>query len=200
MKIGIINYGCGNSSNIIKAFNRIGVNCGLIEKKKDIMNFEKIILPGMGSASQAMKVMKKNKLDLYIKKLNENSNPILGICLGFQLALKDYEITKTNKIICLSLIKGSVKKIENVNSPLPIINWLKVESQNSNKNLKNRKFYFAHSYYCNLSLKEKNVSFVKINNKKIISSYENKNLYFYQFHPELSGENGLNLLKKFKEL
>ena len=164
------------------------------------MNFEKIILPGMGSASQAMKVMKKNKLDLYIKKLNENSNPILGICLGFQLALKDYEITKTNKIICLSLIKGSVKKIENVNSPLPIINWLKVESQNSNKNLKNRKFYFAHSYYCNLSLKEKNVSFVKINNKKIISSYENKNLYFYQFHPELSGENGLNLLKKFKEL
>tara|TARA_B100000029_G_scaffold516521_1_gene630541 strand:+ start:9185 stop:9787 length:603 start_codon:yes stop_codon:yes gene_type:complete len=200
MKIGIINYGCGNASNIIKAFNRIGVNCGLIEKKKDIMNFEKIILPGMGSASQAMRVMKKNKLDLYIKKLNENSNPILGICLGFQLALKNYEITKTNKIICLSLIKGNVKKIKNVNSPLPIINWLKVESQNSNKNLKNRKFYFAHSYYCNLSLKEKNVSFVKINNKKIISSYENKNLYFYQFHPELSGENGLNLLIKFKEL
>ena len=48
MKIGIINYGCGNTSNIIKAFNRIGVNCGLIEKKKDLMNFEKIILPGMG--------------------------------------------------------------------------------------------------------------------------------------------------------
>ena len=76
----------------------------------------------------------------------------------------------------------------------------KTYSPVSNKIVKNRKFYFAHSYYCNLSLKEKNVSFVKINNKKIISSYENKNLYFYQFHPELSGENGLNLLKKFKEL
>ena len=200
MKIGIINYGCGNTSNIIKAFNRIGVNCGLVEKKKDLMNFEKIILPGMGSAPHAMKTLKKNKLDLYIKKFNENSNPILGICLGFQLALDSYEITKLNKIKCLSLIKGNVKKIENINAPLPIINWIKIESKNIKENLKNKKFYFAHGYYCDLSLKEKNITFVKVNNKKIISSYENKNLYFYQFHPELSGENGLDLLKKFKEL
>jgi glutamine amidotransferase len=200
MKIGIINYGCGNTSNIIKAFEKIGVNCGLVEKKKDLMNFEKIILPGMGSALHAMKVLKQNKLDLYIKKFNENSNPILGICLGFQIALHNYEISKTNKIKCLSLIKGNVKKIENINTPLPIINWIKIESKNKKENLKNKNFYFAHEYYCDLSLKEKNITFVKVNNKKIISSYENKNLYFYQFHPELSGEDGLNLLKKFKEL
>ena len=59
MRIGIINYGCGNTSNIIKAFKRIGVNCGLIEKKKICVKFEKIILPGMGSAPQAMRVLKK---------------------------------------------------------------------------------------------------------------------------------------------
>jgi len=200
MKIGIINYGCGNTFNIIKAFNRIGVNCGLVEKKKDLMNFEKIILPGTGSVLHAMKILKQNKLDLYIKKFNENSNPILGICLGFQIALNNYEITKSNKIKCLSLIKGNVKKIENINLPLPIINWVKLESKNSKENLKNKKFYFAHGYYCDLSLKQKNITFIKVDNKKIISSYENKNLYFYQFHPELSGENGLDLLKKFKEL
>lgn len=200
MKIGIINYGCGNSSNIIKAFNKVGINCALIENKKDIMNFDKIILPGMGSAPHAMRILKKNKLDLYIKKFNENSNPILGICLGFQLALNTYEIDKTNKLRCLSLIKGSVKKIENVEYPLPIINWNKVESKNKKDNLNNKLFYFSHSYYCDLSLMKKNITFVNINGKKIISSYENKNLYLYQFHPELSGENGLNLLKKFKEL
>ena len=200
MKIGIINYGCGNTSNIIKAFNRIGVNCGLVEKKKDLMNFEKIILPGTGSVLHAMKILKQNKLDIYIKKFNENLNPILGICLGFQMALNNYEITKSNKIKCLSLIKGNVKKIENINVPLPIINWIKLESKNSKENLKNKKFYFAHGYYCDLSLKQKNITFIKVDNKKIISSYENKNLYFYQFHPELSGQNGLDLLKKFKEL
>ena len=200
MKIGIINYGCGNTSNIIKAFNRIGVNCGLIEKKKDLMNFEKIILPGMGSALHAMKILKQNKLDIYIKKFNENLNPILGICLGFQIALNNYEITKSNKIKCLSLIKGNVKKIENINAPIPVINWIKLDSKNSKENLKNKKFYFAHGYYCDLSLRQKNITFIKVDNKKIISSYENKNLYFYQFHPELSGQNGLDLLKKFKEL
>ena len=48
MKIGIINYGCGNIINLIKAFNKIGVSCGLVEKKKDIIKFEKILLPGKG--------------------------------------------------------------------------------------------------------------------------------------------------------
>ena len=124
----------------------------------------------------------------------------MGICLGFQIALNSYEISKSNKIKCLSLIKGNVKKIDFINSPLPIINWIKIESRNKNQILKNKKFYFAHSYYCDLSVKEKNITFVKVSNKKIVSSFENKNLFFYQFHPELSGENGLNLLNKFKEL
>lgn len=200
MKIGIIDYGCGNVSNIIKAFNRIDVNCGIIEKQKDLIKFEKIILPGMGSAPHAMKVLKKKKLDLYIKKFNENLNPILGICLGFQLALQNYEITNKNKIKCLSLIKGSVKKISNINSPLPIINWHKVNCKRKKNNLRNKEFYFSHMYYCDINNKEKNTTFIEVNNKEIISSYVYKNLYFYQFHPELSGDSGLNLLKNFKEL
>jgi len=82
----------------------------------------------------------------------------------------------------------------------PIINWIKIESRNKNETLKNKIFYFAHGYYCDLSIKEKNITFVKVSNKKIVSSFENKNLFFYQFHPELSGENGLKLLNKFKDL
>ena len=54
----------------------------------------------------------------------------MGICLGFQIALSTYEISNSNKINCLSLIKGSVKKIDFINSPLPIINWIKIESRN----------------------------------------------------------------------
>ena len=200
MKIGIVDYGCGNISNVIKSLNKIGAKCGIIEKKEDLIDFEKIILPGMGCPSTAIKVLKKKKLNTYIKKFNDNSNPILGICLGFQLALQNYELTNNHQIKCLSLIKGTVKRLNFEKIPLPIINWLKVKNIRKKKDLHNKEFYFAHQYYCDLNDNIKNISFVELNNKKIISSYEKKNLYFYQFHPELSGDNGLNLLKKFKEI
>ena len=164
------------------------------------MNFEKIILPGIGCPSTAIKVLKKNKLDTYIKKFNNNLNPILGICLGFQLALQNYELTNNHQIKCLSLIKGRVKRLKFDKIPLPIINWLKIKNIKKKKDLNNKEFYFAHEYYCDLNDNEKNISYTEVNNKKIISSYEKKNLYFYQFHPELSGDNGLNLLKNFKQL
>ncbi len=98
MKIGIIDYGCGNTSNIIKAFNKVGINCGLIKNKKDIMNFEKIILPGMGSASHAMRVLKQNKLDLYIKKFNENYFILIDICLIYNLC---YNLVCSNQVFVL---------------------------------------------------------------------------------------------------
>ena len=129
MKLGIINYGCGNTFNITKALNRIGAKYGIIEKKQDIKKYEKLILPGMGSAQHAMNILRQNKLDKYIKSLNKSSNPILGICLGFQISLQKYEISQTEKINCLSLIKGKVKIFENIETSLPIINWLKIKSK-----------------------------------------------------------------------
>ena len=89
-----------------------------------------------------------------------------------------------------------LKKIDFINSPLPIINWIKIESRNKNQNLKNKKFYFAHGYYCDLNVKDKNVTFVKkVSDKKIVSSFENKNLFFYQFHPELKRGKWFKIVK-----
>ena len=200
MKLGIINYGCGNTFNITKALNKIGAKYGIIEKKQDIKKYEKLILPGMGSAPHAMNILKQNKLDKYIRSLNKSSNPILGICLGFQISLQKYEISQTEKIDCLSLIKGKVKIFENIKTSLPIINWLKIKSKNKKNPLNNKEFYFAHKYYCDLKYEEKKTTYVEINKKKFISSYENKNLFLYQFHPELSGDKGLNLLDNFNKI
>ena len=131
MKIGILDYGGGNISNIKKAFNIIEVPTVVIEKKKDINKYEKIILPGMGSAPHAMKIIKQNKFDISIKDFAKNQNPIMGICLGFQLMLSKYEISKDSKFNCLSIVKGSVKKINSENLKLPLIDWHKIESKNS---------------------------------------------------------------------
>ncbi len=200
MKIGILDYGGGNISNIKKAFDIIEVSTEIIEKKKDISKYEKIILPGMGSASHAMKIIKKNKFDISIKDFNKNKNPILGICLGFQIMLSKYETSKTAKFDCLSIVKGSVKKIKSENLKLPLIDWYKVESKNSKNFLKNRMFYFAHQYYCDLDKNDANATYININQNKIVASYVKKNLHLYQFHPELSGDNGLIVLNKFKDL
>lgn len=199
MKIGIINYGCGNTFNITKALNKIDVKYGKVENQKDIKKYEKLILPGMGSAFHAMRVLKENKLDTNIMSFNKNSNPILGICLGFQISLQKYEISKEKKIKCLSLIKGEAKILKNIKTSLPIINWLKVKSKNKKNLIANKEFYFAHSYHCDIKI-DQNITYVEIDNKKIVSSYESKNLFLYQFHPELSGDEGLNLLNNFKKL
>ena len=200
MKIGILDYGGGNISNIKKAFNIIEVPTVVIEKKKDINKYEKIILPGMGSAPHAMKIIKQNKFDISIKDFAKNQNPIMGICLGFQLMLSKYEISKDSKFNCLSIVKGSVKKINSENLKLPLIDWHKIESKNSKNYLKNKMFYFAHQYYCDLDKNDTNATYIKINQNKIVASYVKKNLHLYQFHPELSGDSGLIVLNKFKDL
>jgi glutamine amidotransferase len=200
MKIGIIDFGCGNLFNITKALNKIDVKHGIVENQKDIRKYEKLILPGMGSILYAMKVLKKNNLDREIMSFNKYLNPILGICLGFQISLQKYEISKGKKIKCLSLIKGEVKILKDIKISLPNINWLKVKSKNKKNLIVNKEFYFAHSYYCDLNIDNKKTTYVEIDKKKIVSSYENKNLFLYQFHPELSGDEGLNLLKNFKKL
>lgn len=200
MKIGILNYGGGNISNIKKAFNTIGVSLSVIENKKDISKFEKIILPGMGSAQHAMKIIKQNKFDISIRDFIKNQNPILGICLGFQLMLNKYEVNKDLKFNCLSVVRGRVKKINSGNFKLPLIDWYKIESKNSKNYLKNKRFYFAHQYCCELDKNDTNSTYIKINQEKIIASYVKKNLFLYQFHPELSGDNGLTVLNNFKDL
>ena len=200
MKIGILNYGGGNISNIKKAFNTIGVSLSVIEKKKDISKFEKIILPGMGSAQHAMKIIKQNKFDISIRDFIKNQNPILGICLGFQLMLNKYEVNKDLKFNCLSAVRGRVKKINSGNFKLPLIDWYKIETKNSKNYLKNKMFYFAHQYCCELDKNDANSTYIKINQEKIIASYVKKNLFLYQFHPELSGDNGLMVLNNFKDL
>ena len=111
---------------------------------------------------------------------------LLKRVMKIQNARHEFIARKSNKIL--------------TKSPLPHIGWNKVYSKGKSKfekNLNNKFFYFCHSYVCEIKDKRINRTIFKYDNEKFVSSVNVENLYATQFHPELSGENGINLLKWF---
>ena len=193
MKLIILDYGAGNIKSIQFAFNRLGVNAVLSSNIDEIKAADKIIFPGVGEASSAMKMLKESKLDIIIPTLKQ---PVLGICLGMQLMCKYCEEGATEG---LNIFDVDVIKFDN-REKVPQIGWNQIENLKSDlfKGIKEKEYmYLVHSYY------------VPINNKAIaITSYglkyasalKEKNFYGVQFHPEKSSKAGAQILKNFLEL
>ena len=192
IRIGIIDLKINNIYSIYNVFKNIGYKTNIINKSFN--NYDFIILPGVGSFREGMDAIKKK---LIIDELKESvfqkNKKLIGICLGMQLLFsnsEEYGLTKG-----LDLIKGNVKKFNRKkNFTIPMVGWYKIKSVN--KNLNDNYFYHIHSYYCMPS--EKNTILAKTEYEKFsyCSSVQQKNILAFQFHPEKSGKNGINLLKK----
>ena len=201
LNVGIINLGINNIYSIYQAIKSIGFKVNLIRPSQKSFNVDTIILPGTGSFSYAMNIIKKNNIDDKISSfLNKNNKKLVGICLGMQLLFENScEFGNTKG---LGLIKGDVKKIkktENIN--VPHIGWNKIYKTNIKGNLISKKnnntsFYFIHSYYCNPKNINHISSFTKIKTFKFASSVQKNNIFATQFHPEKSGIKGIEFLKK----
>ncbi len=197
-KIGIINYKTGNVGSLYKTLKKINENVIIINKPSDVDLCHKIFLPGVGSYQTAMQSLKLSKIDKKIKTFFNSGNYIFAICLGMQILFE-----KSNENIeCkgINLLPGKVSKILTKKSPLPHIGWSKVYSKGKSKfdkNLNDKFFYFCHSYICKIKDGKINKTIFKYDNEKFISSVNVENLYATQFHPELSGENGMNLFRWF---
>ena len=192
MKIYILNYGLGNIRSIYNAINKCGYNAKLISEDKKI-NCDVLIIPGVGSFSQASKIL-NNKFKIILKLIKENNFFLLGVCLGMQImANKGNENGNHSGLgIFDSEVKMIPKSIEK-----PIIGWKKTIIKNPKltflKKYHNHKFYHVHSYYLN---SKKNIHGYIVENKfKIPSIVYKKNYLGLQFHPEKSGKTGLKLLK-----
>jgi len=195
IKVGIINLGINNLYSIYNAFKKIGYKTSLI--KKEMKNYDFIILPGVGSFREGMNSLKKNNLmqgleeNIIIKKKN-----IIGICLGMQMLFsRSNEYGNTEG---LNFIRGNVKNFkEKKKFYTPIVGWYRTKS--SAKELNNKYFYHIHSYYCEPTNKNLILSKTKYQNISYCSSVQDNNLLAFQFHPEKSGINGINLLKKIPQ-
>lgn len=204
--IGILNYGVGN----IKAFSNIlkslGFDFKVIESGEEILNVDKLILPGVGSFDSVMeKLEHANVMDELYRFALKEKRPILGVCVGMQILADSSEEGQKRG---LGWIKGKVKKFNfsslETKPMIPQIGWNEVliKKQNCNllKNLDtNPHFYFLHSYYFECE-DQANVIAATDYGFEFCSAVNHENIYGTQFHPEKSHHNGIQLLKNFATL
>lgn len=191
--IAIIDYNAGNISSVQNALKRLGYESIITRDKEEILRATKVILPGVGEASTAMRYLQKYELDSLIKELKQ---PFLGICLGMQLMCTSSEEGATE---CLRIFDTKVKLFPPVDK-VPHIGWnsLVVLKGDLFKSINTPEdVYFVHSFYADLCNETTAVCNYIL---PFSAALQKDNFYATQFHPEKSSGVGEQILKNFLEL
>lgn len=206
--IVIIDYKLGNLFSVKHACVKVGLNPIVTSEKKDIVNAQAIILPGVGSFGDAMKNLEKLDLIYPLKDIVEKGIPLFGICLGLQLLFEESEEHGINK--GLGFVKGTVNKFDNtINNKkikVPNTGWNTIYSNNIEKwndsplkSLNQNSFmYFVHSYYVRPENVNDILTLTNYEGLEYCSSVRKDNICAFQFHPEKSGKNGLKIYNNIK--
>ena len=194
--VAIIDSGGANIASLSNAFDRLGVSSVLTSDASTIMNASHVVLPGVGTAADAMQRLDEHQLIDIITILKQ---PVLGICLGMQLIARSSE---ENSTPCLTIVPATVKKLApSRQEPVPNMGWCKVNQVVPHELFSgiadNCWFYFAHSFAlatgeCTLATADHREAFTAV--------LAHKNYFGAQFHPERSAEGGARFLSNFLEL
>jgi imidazole glycerol phosphate synthase, glutamine amidotransferase subunit len=191
MKVVIIKYNAGNIRSVLFALERIGVNAIVTDDYDEIRSADRVIFPGVGEASSAMKYLSEKGLDKLICSLKQ---PVLGICLGMQLMCAHSE---ENDTTCLGIFDQKVKRFEETGLKIPQIGWNNITDLKSPlfKGIEEDSYmYFVHSYFVENCAN----AIAKTDYVEVYSSAVHKdNFYAVQFHPEKSGVAGQKILENF---
>lgn len=191
--IAIIDYVAGNVKSVENAVRRLGFETIITSDFEEIRNAEKVIFPGVGEASTAMKYLKQKNLEKLIPTLKQ---PFLGICLGQQL-LCDFSEEGATK--CLGIFDLKVKEFPSTDI-VPHMGWnnlQKLQGPLFEGISEADNFYFVHSYYCEVG------EFTTSECDYILpfsATLQKDNFYGTQFHPEKSGDVGSKILENFLKL
>ncbi len=190
--IALIDYGAGNTASVSNALKDLNADYIITNRESDICKAEKIIFPGVGEASFAIR-----KLNLFnlINALRIIKKPFLGICLGLQLMCDESE---EGDVKCLGIFPAKSKLFTGKSIKVPHMGWNKVEAVKDSKLFDGIKsgdyFYFANSYY----VPENEYTSAKCSHGiDFTAAMEKDNYYGVQFHPEKSGPAGIKVLKNF---
>jgi len=205
-KIVIIDYGAGNIRSVLNAIKRVsGKDAVVVNSAKDICSASHMILPGVGAFDKAMANLNKEPEILeFIKNHINSGKPFLGVCVGMQvLASLGYE---NGEVLGLDFISGEVTKFpEAAGLKIPHMGWNEVsvlQDKVGNFNCKKfdkQDFYFVHSFYFSCK-DQKDIVAKATYNIAFPAIIAKENVVATQFHPEKSGENGLEFYKEFLSL
>jgi glutamine amidotransferase len=193
MKVAIVKYNAGNVQSVIFALNRLGIEPIVTDDPEKLRAADKVIFPGVGEASSAMKYLRERGLDKILLSLTQ---PFLGICLGMQLMCKHSEENDTD---CLGIFDLNLKKFP-PKEKVPHMGWNRIFDLKSplTKGLTEKDYvYFVHSFYAEKGDETISTSDYII---EFSAGLHKDNFYGFQFHPEKSGETGAKILKNFIEL
>jgi glutamine amidotransferase len=203
MNLIVVKYNAGNIQSVLYALERIGVSAKVTDNHEAIRAADKVIFPGVGEASTAMKYLRERNLDAVIRELKQ---PVFGICLGMQLMCRHSEENDTE---CLGIFEEKVKRftppalltsiVLKQDFKVPQIGWNNIYDLKTDlfRNVREKSFiYSVHSYYA--SIGEHTIA-----TSDYILPYsaalQKDNFYGVQFHPEKSAEAGEQILRNFIE-
>lgn len=200
--VAIIDYDAGNIKSVEKAMALLGQQVEITREPDAIRRADKVILPGVGSFGDAMGKIRQYGLDDVIRQVVEDGIPFLGICLGLQLLFERSD--EAPGVNGLGILKGEILRIPDAPGlKIPHMGWNSLEFPNEGrlfKGLPEESYvYFVHSYY----LKAADAGIVTATTEygvQIHASVEKDRVFACQFHPEKSGDAGLQILKNFAEL
>ena len=195
MEIAIIKYNAGNVASVMYALDRIGQKYQLTDDQEEIKKADKVIFPGVGEASTAMAYLKEKGLDQVIKGLKQ---PVLATCIGMQLLCKHSE---EGNVDCIGVFDVEVKKFISKDLKIPHVGWNSIVKRGDNplmKGLKEEEFvYFVHSFYAPVN---QYTTAVCEYEQPFSAMLQKDNFYAAQFHAEISGKAGEQILKNFLAL
>ena len=192
--IAIIDYGAGNLHSVKNALDFLGAENIITGDTETILKADKVILPGVGAFGDAMNALKNSGLVPVIKQVVENNTPLLGICLGLQLMFEASE--EAPGVEGLGIFKGKCVKIPDHGLKIPHMGWNSLELAKESKILSEDYVYFVHSYYLTTPDTDIISAYTEYG-EKLGVAVERGNVFATQFHPEKSGEAGMNILRKF---
>lgn len=199
----ILEYGIGNISSISNMLKKIGVPAKISGDPADVLQAEKLVLPGVGHFDHCMNELRKAPFfDALQQKVLEDRTPVLGVCVGHQMLFDKSEEGGTPG---LGWIPGSVVRFKPEEMPpgykIPHMAWTNVQPVNDSvlfKDIEEPRFYFVHSYYTQCD-----TQYVQATAKYgigFVASVKKDNIYGVQFHPEKSHKFGMRLYRNFSEV
>ena len=200
MAIGIIDYGMGNLQSVQNALSFIGVDSFIASDIESLKKADKIILPGVGAFKDAIQLLVDKGLDQFLQEVKAEGKPLLGICLGMQLLFDTS--TEFGSHQGLGLIHGDIVKFQLDHLKIPHMGWNELNIIKTAPLFSDLpeapQVYFVHSYH--LTTTEDVVAATTTYGYSVQVAAQEGQVYGLQFHPEKSGDVGLQILRNFAAL